>query len=69
MAGAGCGVPGDHWPFGDVCSGVAYPGAPGDTARGAGGAIVLDSDPAEEYHEVLLKAAATLRAAADHARR
>ncbi|MBF6226066.1 aminodeoxychorismate synthase component I [Nocardia abscessus] len=36
---------------------------------GAGGAIVLDSDPAEEYHEVLLKAAATLRAAADHARR
>ncbi|MEW1739700.1 aminodeoxychorismate synthase component I [Nocardia beijingensis] len=36
---------------------------------GAGGAIVLDSDPAEEYHEVLLKAAATLRAAADHAHR
>ncbi|MFE7741565.1 aminodeoxychorismate synthase component I [Nocardia sp. NPDC057455] len=34
---------------------------------GAGGAIVLDSDPADEYHEVLLKAAATLRAAADHA--
>jgi para-aminobenzoate synthetase len=36
---------------------------------GAGGAIVLDSDPADEYHEVLLKAAATLRAAADHAHR
>lgn len=30
---------------------------------GAGGAIVLDSDPAGEYHEVLLKAAATYRAA------
>ncbi|MEU7632778.1 aminodeoxychorismate synthase component I [Nocardia sp. NPDC049220] len=30
---------------------------------GAGGAIVLDSDAADEYHEVLLKAAATLRAA------
>ncbi|MFI0976747.1 aminodeoxychorismate synthase component I [Streptomyces sp. NPDC021093] len=29
---------------------------------GAGGAIVLDSDPAEEYAEVLLKAAAPLRA-------
>ncbi|MGW4327374.1 aminodeoxychorismate synthase component I [Nocardia sp. NPDC004573] len=36
---------------------------------GAGGAIVLDSDAADEYHEVLLKAAATLRAAADHAHR
>ncbi|WP_454198262.1 aminodeoxychorismate synthase component I [Nocardia sp. Marseille-Q1738] len=36
---------------------------------GAGGAIVLDSDPADEYREVLLKAAATLRAAADHAHR
>ncbi|MBF6190045.1 aminodeoxychorismate synthase component I [Nocardia implantans] len=36
---------------------------------GAGGAIVLDSDPADEYHEVLLKAAATLRAAADPAHR
>ncbi|WP_433714557.1 aminodeoxychorismate synthase component I [Nocardia sp. CA-084685] len=30
---------------------------------GAGGAIVLDSDPADEYHETLLKAAATHRAA------
>nr|AYM48694.1 T11 [Streptomyces sp.] len=29
---------------------------------GAGGAIVLDSDPAEEYAEVLLKAAAPIRA-------
>ncbi|WP_067470125.1 aminodeoxychorismate synthase component I [Nocardia amamiensis] len=36
---------------------------------GAGGAIVLDSDPEDEYREVLLKAAATLRAAADHAHR
>lgn len=36
---------------------------------GAGGAIVLDSDPADEYREVLLKAAATVRAAADHAHR
>ncbi|MEU1549628.1 aminodeoxychorismate synthase component I [Nocardia sp. NPDC005745] len=36
---------------------------------GAGGAIVLDSEPADEYHEVLLKAAATLRAAADYAHR
>ncbi|WP_109523946.1 MULTISPECIES: aminodeoxychorismate synthase component I [Nocardia] len=34
---------------------------------GAGGAIVLDSDPAEEYREMLLKAAATYRA--DTARR
>jgi para-aminobenzoate synthetase len=29
---------------------------------GAGGAIVLDSDPADEYDEMLLKAAATMRA-------
>ena len=29
---------------------------------GAGGAIVLDSDPAEEYEEMLLKTAATMRA-------
>ncbi|GAV39894.1 aminodeoxychorismate synthase component I [Streptomyces acidiscabies] len=29
---------------------------------GAGGAIVLDSDPADEYEEMLLKAAASLRA-------
>jgi para-aminobenzoate synthetase len=29
---------------------------------GAGGAIVLDSDPEDEYHETLLKAAATYRA-------
>jgi para-aminobenzoate synthetase len=29
---------------------------------GAGGAIVLDSDPTDEYEEMLLKAAATLRA-------
>src|SRR5690606_38992408 len=33
---------------------------------GAGGAIVLDSDPAAEYHEMLLKAAATYRATAGH---
>lgn len=32
---------------------------------GAGGAIVLDSDPAEEYQEMLLKAAATIRAVID----
>jgi len=31
---------------------------------GAGGAIVLDSDPAAEYEEMLLKAAATIRALA-----
>ena len=31
-------------------------------AVGAGGAIVLDSDPADEYEEMLLKAMATLRA-------
>jgi para-aminobenzoate synthetase len=29
---------------------------------GAGGAIVLDSDAQEEYEEMLLKAAASLRA-------
>jgi para-aminobenzoate synthetase len=35
----------------------------GDTLSiGAGGAIVLDSSPAEEYAEMQLKAAATLRA-------
>ncbi|WP_407560865.1 aminodeoxychorismate synthase component I [Streptomyces sp. 184] len=32
---------------------------------GAGGAIVLDSDPADEYAEMLLKAAATLQALPD----
>ncbi len=31
---------------------------------GAGGAVVLDSDPAEEYAEMLLKASATVRAVA-----
>ncbi|WP_433663135.1 aminodeoxychorismate synthase component I [Nocardia sp. CA-128927] len=36
---------------------------------GAGGAIVLDSDAEDEYHEMVLKAAATLRAAADRASR
>src|SRR5690606_26026938 len=35
---------------------------------GAGGAIVLDSDPAAEYREMLLKAAATFRAAGPLAR-
>jgi para-aminobenzoate synthetase len=34
---------------------------------GAGGAIVLDSDPAQEYAEMLLKASATVRAVADFA--
>ena len=34
----------------------------GEFRVGAGGAIVLDSDPVEEYEEMLLKAAATLRA-------
>ncbi len=38
----------------------------GDEMRiGAGGAIVLDSDPAEEYEEMLLKAAAPLQACLD----
>jgi para-aminobenzoate synthetase len=32
---------------------------------GAGGAIVLDSDPADEYEEMLLKARSSLRALAD----
>jgi para-aminobenzoate synthetase len=35
----------------------------GDTLTiGAGGAVVLDSTPAEEYEEMLLKASAPLRA-------
>jgi para-aminobenzoate synthetase len=34
----------------------------GEWQVGAGGAIVLDSDPVEEYEEMLLKARATLRA-------
>ncbi|MFG1792127.1 aminodeoxychorismate synthase component I [Nocardia sp. NPDC049149] len=34
---------------------------------GAGGAIVLDSDAEDEFHEMVLKAAATLRAARDRA--
>ncbi|GAB3839958.1 aminodeoxychorismate synthase component I [Kribbella italica] len=33
---------------------------PHETVIGAGGAIVLDSDPADEYDEMVLKAAATL---------
>jgi len=36
----------------------------GRAGAGAGGAIVLDSDPAAEYEEMLLKAAAPLRAIA-----
>ena len=32
---------------------------------GAGGAVVLDSDPVEEFDEMLLKAAAPLRAVLD----
>ncbi|MEU1799887.1 aminodeoxychorismate synthase component I [Streptomyces sp. NPDC019937] len=36
---------------------------------GAGGAIVLDSDPAEEYEEMLLKTAATMRAYHDSEQR
>lgn len=39
--------------------------ADGEWRIGAGGAIVLDSDPVEEYEEMLLKARATLQA---HAR-
>ncbi|WP_460698272.1 aminodeoxychorismate synthase component I [Nocardia thraciensis] len=35
---------------------------------GAGGAIVLDSDAEEEYHEMVLKAAASLRAVTEAAR-
>ncbi len=35
---------------------------------GAGGAIVLDSDAREEYHEMVLKAAAALRAVTEVAR-
>ncbi|WP_068016250.1 aminodeoxychorismate synthase component I [Nocardia mexicana] len=35
---------------------------------GAGGAIVLDSDAEEEYHEMVLKAAASLRAVTEVAR-
>ena len=34
---------------------------------GAGGAIVLDSDPAAEYDEMLLKTAAQMRALREHA--
>lgn len=34
---------------------------------GAGGAIVLDSDPAAEYDEMLLKTAALMRAHREHA--
>jgi para-aminobenzoate synthetase len=37
-------------------------GADGEASVGAGGAIVLDSDPAREYEEMLLKAVAPLRA-------
>jgi para-aminobenzoate synthetase len=36
--------------------------AEGRASVGAGGAIVLDSDPEGEYEEMLLKAAAPLRA-------
>jgi para-aminobenzoate synthetase len=37
-------------------------GPDGEASVGAGGAIVLDSDPAREYEEMLLKAVAPLRA-------
>lgn len=36
---------------------------------GAGGAIVLDSDPEQEFHEMVLKASAALRAVTEIARR
>jgi para-aminobenzoate synthetase len=36
----------------------------GEWHIGAGGAVVLDSDPEDEYAEMLLKAAATIRAVA-----
>ena len=34
---------------------------PDGTVVGAGGAIVLDSDPVAEYDEMVLKATATIR--------
>lgn len=40
--------------------------AEGLTHLGAGGAIVLDSDPAAEYDEMLLKTAAQMRALREH---
>lgn len=40
--------------------------ADGLTHLGAGGAIVLDSDPAAEYDEMLLKTAAQMRALREH---
>ncbi|MFF4112303.1 aminodeoxychorismate synthase component I [Streptomyces sp. NPDC001714] len=40
--------------------------AGGRMRLGAGGAIVLDSDPAAEYDEMLLKTAAQMRALRDH---
>ncbi|HEX8631477.1 MAG TPA: chorismate-binding protein [Catenuloplanes sp.] len=39
----------------------------GQLHLGAGGAIVLDSDPADEYDEMLLKTAAPMRAYAEWA--
>jgi para-aminobenzoate synthetase len=33
----------------------------GETGVGAGGAIVLDSDPVAEYDEMVLKATATIQ--------
>jgi para-aminobenzoate synthetase len=47
-------------------AGVA-PGGPASATIGAGGAIVLQSDPAREFAEMLLKAAAPLRAIAPRA--